>query len=105
MAGAGRGRGPGLMAAPAAKRDLFGLRARLAARPDTEHEQGVLRLIIGALLIAYLLPGSSGYEREMILWIGTAQFVLGAAIFLRIAYTSHISPARRVFAQLADVGT
>jgi two-component system, sensor histidine kinase RpfC len=93
------------MAGPAAKRDLFGLRARLAARPDTEHEQGVLRLIIGALLIAYLLPGSSGHEREMILWIGTAQFVLGVAIFLRIAFTAHISPARRVFAQLADVGT
>ncbi len=93
------------MAGAAAPRDLFGLRARLAARPDTEHEQGVLRLIIGALLIAYLLPGSSGDEREMILWIGTAQFVLGVLIFLRIAFTTHISPARRVFAQLADVGT
>ena len=91
--------------AGAAPRDLFGLRARLAARPDTEHEQGVLRLIIGALLVAYLLPGTSGQEREMILWIGAAQFVLGVLIFLRIAYTSHISPARRVFAQLADVGT
>ena len=31
---------------------LAGLRARLAARPDTEHEQGILRLVIGALLIS-----------------------------------------------------
>jgi len=91
--------------AAAHKGPLSGLRARLAARPDTEHEQGVLRLIIGALLVAYLLPGSVGYEREMILWIGAAQFALGMLIFLRIAYTKHISPARRVFAQLADVGT
>ena len=29
---------------------LAGLKARLKARPDTEHEQGVLRLVIGALL-------------------------------------------------------
>ena len=28
------------------------LRARLAARPDTEHEQGILRLVISALLVA-----------------------------------------------------
>ena len=27
------------------------LRARLAARPDTEHEQGILRLVISALVV------------------------------------------------------
>ncbi|HEY2337498.1 MAG TPA: ATP-binding protein [Burkholderiales bacterium] len=84
---------------------LAGLRARLAARPDTEHEQGVLRLIIGALLVVYLLPGASGAEREGILWVGAAQFVVATLIFLRIAFTKHISPTRRVLAQLADVGT
>ncbi len=31
--------------------------------------------------------------------------MVGVLIFLRIAYTSHISPARRLFAQLADVAT
>jgi len=81
------------------------LRARLKARPDTEHEQGVLRLVIGALLVLYLLPGTVGLERELILWVGSIQFVVGVAIFLRIAYTTHISPARRLFAQLADVAT
>src|SRR6266849_4773463 len=81
------------------------LRARLAARPDTEHEQGILRLVIGALLVVYLLPGSSEPERTLILYVGGIQFVVGVLIFLRIAYTTHISPARRLFAQLADVAT
>ena len=31
------------------------LRARLKARPDTEHEQGILRLIISSLVFLYLL--------------------------------------------------
>jgi two-component system sensor histidine kinase RpfC len=81
------------------------LRARLHARPDTEHEQGILRLVIGALLVLYLLPGTSGTERELILYVGSIQFVVGVLIFLRIAYTTHISPLRRLFAQLADVAT
>jgi two-component system sensor histidine kinase RpfC len=81
------------------------LRARLKARPDTEHEQGVLRLVIGALLVLYLLPGTTGTERELIVYVGVAQFVVGVLIFLRIAYTTHISPVRRLFAQAADVAT
>jgi two-component system sensor histidine kinase RpfC len=83
---------------------LGGLRARLTARPDTEHVQGILRLVIGALLVLYLLPFADGPERSQILYIGAVQFVVGLLIFLRIAYTTHVSPARRVFAQLADVG-
>jgi len=84
---------------------LARLRARLKARPDTEHEQGILRLVIGALLVLYLLPGTTGRERELIELVGVAQLVVGLLIFLRIAYTTHISPARRIFAQLDDVGT
>ena len=87
------------------KETFKSLRARLAARPDTEHEQGILRLVIGALLVVYLLPGTSGPERTLILYVGGIQFVVGVLIFLRIAYTTHISPARRLFAQLADVAT
>ena len=32
-------------------------KARLAARPDTEHEQAIVRLVVAAALGAYLLPG------------------------------------------------
>ena len=82
-----------------------GLRARLKARPDTEHEQGILRIVIGALLILYLLPAASPSERTLVLYVGCAQLAASLAIFLRIAYSTHVSPARRVLAQLADVGT
>ncbi|HZO00809.1 MAG TPA: ATP-binding protein [Burkholderiales bacterium] len=82
------------------------LRARLAARPDTEHEQGILRLVLGALIVLYLLPGiRDAAQRELILYVGAIQLVVAVLIFLRIAYTTHISPSRRIFAQLADVGT
>ena len=82
-----------------------GLRARLAARPDTEHEQGILRLVIGALLVLYLFPNTIEPERSLILYIGIAQFAVGVLIFLRIAYSTNVSPARRLFAQFADVAT
>ena len=52
---------------PARLNPLQRLRARLAARPDTEHEQGVLRLIITALGALYLQG----------LWEGVAAGVSG----------------------------
>ena len=84
---------------------LARLRARLAARPDTEHEQGILRLVIGALLLLYLYPVSDAFHRTLVLYVGSAQLAISLLIFLRIAYTTHVSPRRRVFAQLCDVGT
>ena len=32
------------------------LRVRLAARPDTEHEQAIVRVVVGLVLFLYLLP-------------------------------------------------
>ena len=55
---------------------LRDLRARLAARPDTEHEQAIVRLIIGVLLGMYLLPEiisrkEAGLpEPHVLVWIG-----------------------------------
>ena len=34
------------------------VRARLAGRPDTEHEQALVRLVVGVILFFYLLPGA-----------------------------------------------
>ena len=79
------------------------LRARLAARPDTEHEQGILRLVITALGALYLLPDALGHLETWPLYVMLTHFVLAVIIFLRIAYSHEISPARRVFAQFADV--
>jgi two-component system sensor histidine kinase RpfC len=79
------------------------LRARLDARPDTEHEQGILRLIITALGFLYLLPDALAYHDVWPLGVMSLHFALALLIFLRIAYSTNISPARRVFAQFADV--
>jgi two-component system sensor histidine kinase RpfC len=90
-------------AKPAATGALGRLRARLAARPDTEHEQGVLRLVITALGALYLLPDALAHRDAMPLYVMSTHFALALIIFLRITYTTYISPARRVFAQFADV--
>jgi len=91
-------------AAAAAPTGFFArLRARLAARPDTEHEQGILRLVITALGALYLLPDALGHLETWPLYVMLTHFVLSLIIFLRIAYSNDISPARRVFAQFADV--
>jgi two-component system sensor histidine kinase RpfC len=82
---------------------LQGMRARLAARPDTEHEQGILRLIISSLVFLYLLPDALTKHDILPLYVMGIHLVLALVIFLRIAYSTIVSPARRVFAQLADV--
>ncbi|MDH5210357.1 MAG: hypothetical protein OEW96_01590, partial [Betaproteobacteria bacterium] len=52
------------------------LRARIATRPDSEHEQAIVRLLIGLLLGFYLLPEilarrSEGLpEPHILVWIG-----------------------------------
>jgi two-component system sensor histidine kinase RpfC len=79
------------------------LRARLAARPDTEHEQGILRLVISSLVFLYLLPDALLQRDTLPLYVMGIYLVLALIIFFRIAYSTTISPARRVFAQLADV--
>jgi len=89
--------------APARPTALQGLRARLAARPDTEHEQGILRLIISSLVFLYLLPDALTKHDTLPLYVMGIHLVLALAIFVRIAYSTVVSPARRVFAQFADV--
>jgi two-component system sensor histidine kinase RpfC len=93
----------GPVAAAAPKGPLAQLRARLAARPDTEHEQGILRLVISSLVFLYLLPDALLQQDTLPLYVMGIHLLLALIIFLRIAYSTNISPARRVFAQLADV--
>jgi two-component system sensor histidine kinase RpfC len=79
------------------------LRARLAARPDTEHEQGILRLVISSLVFLYLLPDALLHRDTLPLYVMGIHLLLALIIFLRIAYSTNVSPGRRVFAQFADV--
>ena len=80
------------------------LRARLAARPDTEHEQAIVRLAIGTLIVLYLVPGALERE-EPTLFVMLGYLTVAAILFLHILATSHESPTRRVLGAFADIGT
>ena len=47
------------MSATALREGFRMLRARLAARPDTEHEQALVRLVIITIFLVYLLAMAS----------------------------------------------
>jgi two-component system sensor histidine kinase RpfC len=84
---------------------VAGMRAKLAARPDTEHEQAIVRLLISGLLMLYLLPGTSGAARDLILYAGSAHFAVAMLVFVRLLASPTRSPARRVAAMFADFST
>ncbi len=85
------------------------LRARLAARPDSEHEQAIVRLVVGLLLGLYLLPEilqrrTEGVpEPHILVWIGF--LVSSAIIFGATLAFPGVSPTRRVLGMLIDATT
>ena len=91
--------------------NLARLRARLAARPDTEHEQAIIRLLVGAVLFPYLLPEVfSGKEVHgqadlMFLLAMVCFLLLAAGVFAWICLSPASSPVRRVLASVLDIGT
>jgi len=85
------------------------LRARLAARPDTEHEQAIVRLLVGLALGLYLLPEilqrrAAGFaEPHILVWMG---FLLASAgIFCAILAWPGESTWRRTFGAVLDIST
>ena len=87
------------------------LRARLAARPDTEHEQAIVRLLVGTVLFFYLLPqahvvGGGELGVADVYFAIMAVFLLCAAfIFVDTVRSTGISPTRRVLAATLDIST
>jgi len=83
--------------------------ARLAARSDTEHEQALVRLVIGVLLGVYLLPeildrqAGEFAEPHFQIWFGFVAFSI--AIFAAILAFPRASPARRIFGTILDAAT
>ena len=95
----------------AQKSILARIRARLAARPDTEHEQAIVRLLVGAVLFLYLLPqvfsgDETRNEANLLFFAVMVCFmVLAAAVFGWICFLPAVSPTRRVAASILDIGT
>ena len=83
---------------------LTGLRAKLAARPDTEHEQAIVRVVVVGLLCLYLTPGAiAGGDfatiRVMLAYLAISVVLLGVMLM-----SQAVSPSRRVVAAIADIG-
>jgi two-component system sensor histidine kinase RpfC len=84
-------------------------RTRLAARPDTEHEQAIVRLVVAAAIGAYLLPDGlavfdwSTLEFHYIVF--TSYLVFSAVLLVWILATNTISHVRRCLALVADIAT
>jgi two-component system, sensor histidine kinase RpfC len=90
---------------------LGGLRARLAARTDTEHEQAIVRVIIGIVLFFYLLPEAlqvAGGQFDLSHSYPAAMFgylAFSVAIFASILIRPGVSRARRLVAAAGDITT
>ncbi|HZF23178.1 MAG TPA: ATP-binding protein, partial [Burkholderiales bacterium] len=86
---------------------LAGIRARFRGRPDTEHEQAIVRLLIAAILFLYLLPQAFGGSEPNLPLFGAmiCYFTLCGTVFAWIYVFPAASPARRVFGAILDVGS
>ncbi len=90
---------------------LLWMRARLRARPDTEHEQAIVRIAVGVVLFFYLLPGAlmgsgaaPGTDRlYLAVMIGYLTFAL--AVYAGILFQPGVSVARRLVSVAVDLGT
>ena len=80
------------------------VRARLAARPDTEHEQAIVRIVVGGLLVLYLLPGAMAEGESSTIQVMLAYLAIAVLLFWRILVSPGVSATRRVVAAVADIG-
>jgi two-component system sensor histidine kinase RpfC len=86
------------------------LARRLRNRPDSEHEQALVRLAIALLILAYLSglrwfdPESAGRVAPMLL-VMLAESLIGIGLVALIALRPSVSPLRRWIGMTADYGT
>ena len=80
-------------------------RNRLAARPDTEHEQAIVRLLLGLLLGPFVLPREFSHvqvlEPHHIAFLGYN--ALAALILCANLASSRVSPFRRCLGAVLDL--
>ncbi len=92
------------------KARLQKLRTHLSGRPDTEHEQAIVRLMVGAVLFLYLLPeahyvaGGVFDPANTYLFVMLLYLACATAIFVGIVVKPGISVTRRLLAAVLDLG-
>ena len=86
------------------------LQGRLQSRADSEHEQAILRIVLVALVLAYMALfhtpnfGGTPTTYESVLRLGLAALALGVAIFVAICLWPRPNVPRRVIGMVADAG-
>ena len=89
-------------------KNLFSrIRARFTGRPDSEHEQAFVRLVVGAVLFVYLLPQAlaTGGGHRLFMLAMVCFMVLAAVLVGWIYAMPGSSSVRRVAASCLDMGT
>jgi two-component system, sensor histidine kinase RpfC len=83
---------------------LAPLRARLAGRPDSEHEMSVNRFIFLVLMMLYLWAEPVPQQQWALVAMGCG-LILTIGLFAHILWRPGANPIRRVIAFCADLGT
>ena len=88
---------------------LAALWDRLKGRPDTEHEQAIIRVAVGAVLLVYMLPkvliDGAAQAADLGFWGGVVVFFGGSLVILAdILRRPAISVSRRLVGMVADTG-
>lgn len=83
---------------------------RLNSRPDSEHEQAAVRIIIQVVLLVYILASGPWSSKAMNEWYFTLAFIscfiiLSSSLFVSILVWPDKSPIRRTLGIIMDVST
>jgi diguanylate cyclase (GGDEF)-like protein len=88
---------------------LANLRERLARRPDSEHGQAFIRIVIASIVLLYLLSintrGSLTTGQQHILFVISFALLVAIGIFALIVIHPQASLTRRLAAMMLDFGT
>lgn len=83
------------------------LLARLRDRPDSEHEQATIRLILGSLMVAYVVAtydaGGDGVSRDLVVRISAGFLSASALLLIAIILNPAVSKTRRVIGIVHDM--
>jgi two-component system sensor histidine kinase RpfC len=87
---------------------LMALRTRLAARPDTEHEQALVRIVLAMVLGLYMLGGldfEAGGALSPEVKVYFSYFAVSAGMLAWTLLSNKVSHLRRFITLVADFGT
>ena len=82
------------------------LRARLQSRPDSEHEQAIVRLALVTVIVGYLtITDWTGYEstRDSVLYVLFGLYLaVAVGLLIEICRRPEACPRRRVIGMIGD---